>query len=462
VTDLNGDYVNDCGLDENLIYKVDICVTNPEFGNWVNIDWPIYFEEIEEKNICIKTVDTEGNPVFSTWIDLYYSGQYFDTYTDVNGIGIIQIPLPTDINSCDALKNYLLQRNAHISYNNYAYWVSGIIRVEDLSDSADENCLCEYTKVIASPFNATVVLKASKSDGSPLSGKSVCVEGIDRSEFYSCKMTDNDGIAVFKLAEGEEYKATGQSITPKTFTAHDGDVVQLTEGNNPPEVYLYSMSPTPRIERPVYFEATAYDIDGDPLTVVSVKCDGQTVNQFDADTGNGYGYVSFSCTPEVGGNYPVEVEFSDGRESTTSTLYLYVIETNTPPIIYSIEFWHRDVGFLNMNELIAGTYDVYIYAYDPDGDSLTYDLFADDGEGNNACTRVEGNTFNCSFDAGSYHIRATVNDGSDESSYEVDVNVSNGYPPRITDVSIDDAVLMPGQTTQINITVRDERFPATV
>ena len=182
-----------------------------------------------------------------------------------------------------------------------------------------------------------------------------------------------------------------------------------------------------------YLTVSVYDPDGDYLTY-----------QWTQNEQVQYGYRSstytFQYNHESAGEYVVSVSVTDSEETVGFAWLIEVLDVNVPPTISSA-YPYRSLYY---NEMLNGSIDMSVSAYDPEGEDLTYAWFVDDLEIPGA--NETAFTFRYGFDsAGTHYVNVSVSDGEDEATYTwtiyiYDINrpplVRSGSP--VEDFKIDD------------------------
>ncbi len=147
-----------------------------------------------------------------------------------------------------------------------------------------------------------------------------------------------------------------------------------------------------------YIKCTATDPDNDELSY-TWSASGGTL------TGGG-ATIKWTAPDELG-TYTVTVSVSDGDDIVTDQLEIPVVEPNEPPVIDSCTpEWQRLKK--------ASNTPVTCVATDPNGDELSYEWSAVDGDGNPAGNFTgEGSTVTwvAPNNYGTYFISVTVSDG---------------------------------------------------
>ncbi len=441
--------INSCDeLNENGTYSVDICITKPNWGDYVNIDYPIYFTQVKEAKVCFVLKDNEGNPITNVWFEAYKDGFYFDNYTDENGITTINIA--TTDTSCEAITKELKD-----SYN--IYYISPTVgsaipvNLDEAKTIQIAGCDCAYeiTENV-SLTDAKVIVK--DENGNPVPNLPVCLQSNDYS-YYQCNNTNESGEADFRVIPNKTYTAFGPKLksVEKTITNAD-NTLTLTIANNPPEIYVEVYSEKVRPEESVEVYVYAFDIDGDKLEIKNLSCGDNQINYQLIESEDGYLFASTTCTPTNTGTIEINCSISDGKVEEKGSASFEVTEENEPPIIYGTEIINSNGEPVNLEELKTSTpYTIFVYAYDPDGDEIQYKVYS------NNCSLTNEGLITCEFDkAGNYDIIVGVSDGKSESKETISVKVyDENLPPQILGVYTDKYFVKPEDKIEIFVFAED-------
>jgi Putative Ig domain len=198
-------------------------------------------------------------------------------------------------------------------------------------------------------------------------------------------------------------------------------------------------------QQPVSFMASAVDMDGDPLTwSLEGAPAGMSIDSF--------GNVTWVPGPGASGVYQFKVKVSDGQgdlEQTDEELVTLTIEgLNHAPSFYAPDFFVDE----------GNTFTASLYAWDPDGDDLTYELKSPAPDG----LTLSSNgvlTWAPTEDQGprSYTLRVRVTDNGApnlwrERSFVIHVGEMN-FPPQVQPVP--PVTVNPGQTVTFQLTATD-------
>ena len=104
-------------------------------------------------------------------------------------------------------------------------------------------------------------------------------------------------------------------------------------------------------------DVEAMDIDGDPLSYH----DDSSMIDIDPVTGR----IIYIGNKEDLGTNKIVITVSDGDAIDQITIFIDVYEPNSPPIVSPID---------TMRVRVGETLEYQVFAYDPDGDPLTYSV----------------------------------------------------------------------------------------
>jgi hypothetical protein len=457
VLDSSGTLVDDCSsLDPNQTYQVDICITEPNWGDYVNLDYPIYFDEVKTAKLCFSMQDADGNPISGTWFELYSEGLYADAVTDERGVAELEIPVANGNAelTCDSVKNYLATENVSVNYYNYSFSTMPIpLDLDTLTTSQLEGCTCTFNvRANISYLDVAVVVRDEK--GNPVGGREVCLRDSNY-YYYNCKYTDEEGTASFKVIAGKDYTAFGPKLTPVTKTVSETDRVFVLEaGNSKPVVNVYAFPNPVKAGEDLTVGIYAYDLDRDDITLKSVTCGNSQAKIEEEERFDGYLFATATCKFDGEGSYTVSAEVSDGIETSSDTTSVQVVSNNTPPFVYGYIFIDGEGNVVSPDSLkVNTTYNLIVYAYDPDGDELTYSV-----DNSSNCSVGEEGLISCTFtQTGPLSFTVTVSDANGASTQEtvyatvVDVSI----PPEIVYVGLDSLNVSPGGTFSLEAYVYD-------
>jgi len=449
VKDSSGNPVNCDELDETKTYTVDICITEPNWGDYVNLDYPVYFSQVKTGKLCFFLKDAQNEPVAGTWFELYSQGIYLDVLTDESGKAEIEIPVTANTSSlsCSDLKQYLSEKGATISYYGSDYRPIPL-DLGKLEETEAEGCTCAFNvKMDVSYVNA--VVKAVSESGEPLVGKEVCLRD-EGYYYYDCKVTDESGSATFKVVAGRTYVAFGSGLSEDKEEVSQDTTFTLKESNNPPVVSLYVYPSPVKKGKDVTVEVYAYDVDGDDLKLEGVNCGDFKGELLYEDSFFGYLTAVVKCKFDSEGSYSVTGRVTDGKVSSEGATTVSVISENAPPVVYGYIFRDENGNYVSPYTLKPNTtYSLILYAYDPDGDDLTFSVDSQE------CS-VEGSIISCTFSqAGSKTFNVTVSDGTSSVTETIEVEVGQGIAPEIVYVDFDRPQVLPGEEVELLAYVYD-------
>ena len=453
VKDSSGKEVECNALTEGEDYQVDICITKPNWGNYVNLDYPVYYDQVKVAKLCFRLNGSNGEPIPGTWFELSGEGIFFDSYTNDKGVAVIELPVSTsnDTLSCEDVKNYLSDKNINLSYYNPLLSQFAVpVDLNNLQDGSN-GCTCELNVKTNISF-ATVSVKAVKSDN-PLPNKEVCLRD-DTYFYYECKKTGQDGTAEFKVIGGKTYTAFGSKLETKggISPSPGGNIsVTLKEENNPPEVSVYAYPLLVKKGNSVTVDVYAYDVDEDTLKLESVTCGSSKGEVIYEESYYGYMIASVKCSFDSEGEFTIAAKVSDGESSSQGSVNVNVVSDNAPPIVYGYAFFDNDGDYVPPYMLrINESYTLVLYAYDPDGDSLTYSVDAQN------CTE-DGDTISCTFtQEGQFSFNVTVSDGKGASIQEtIKGEVIGNTPPEIVYAAAQEPQVQPGENLSVLVYAYD-------
>jgi Putative Ig domain/Bacterial Ig domain len=209
------------------------------------------------------------------------------------------------------------------------------------------------------------------------------------------------------------------------------------------------MDPIPEMlgmeQQPVFFTANAVDMDGDPLTwSLEGAPAGMAIDSF--------GNVTWTPGPGESGVYRFKVKVSDGRgdleQIDEEQVTLTIEGLNHAPSFHAPDFFVDE----------GNTFTASLYAYDPDGDNLTYELRSPAPTG---LTLSSNGLLTWAPTEGQgprdYTLRVRVTDDGapnlwQERAFTIHVNEFN-FPPQVQPVPA--VTVNPGQTVTFQVTATD-------
>ena len=425
-------------LDNNTDYYVDFCSTR--FYTWVNLDYVVYTKPL---HVCVNIkYQDNGTEVGANNIDVEYvtpDGSFSDRgYTDSKGKIDFDIPVAKD----------------NISHVRFYYSDSSVgeYNVPILATpEADNTNECDYVLnyTIVNKLDAKINVTVLKDDNkTPIEHEYVDAYSID-GKYYAWGWTDKDGKVVLNAKGGETYIVEWENqYKQESITANEVINITFTEKNNPPDVSIWASTLNAMAGKPVTVNASAFDYDGDKVSFVNATWGGKNVNP---DYLNCSGYICNirfdNLTTENPGNVTLTVTFKDSRGKEAQKSITIAFAQNRPPVITDVT-GPRQIS-LNANGNTV-TYDVW--AYDLDGDELTYSVSSQN------CSQNQNvpSEFNCNFTGeGTDNLTFTVSDSKATVSKTITVTVVGDYPPKIWNAYFDNASVMQGGKVTLTAEVED-------
>jgi len=206
--------------------------------------------------------------------------------------------------------------------------------------------------------------------------------------------------------------------------------------NTPPEIASLTSSES-SVARggSCSISCTASDPNGDTLTYEWTASDGNI---------SGEGSTVTWEAPTDEGTYTISVTASDGKGGTTSDS-LTISVANTPPEIASLTSSEPSVAR-------GGSCSISCAASDPNGDTLTYEWTASDGNISGEGSTV---TWEAPTDEGTYTISVTVSDGKGgTTSDSLTISVAN-TPPEIASLTSSEPSVAPEESCSVSCTASD-------
>lgn len=295
------------------------------------------------------------------------------------------------------------------------YWKTKTIQASGGTDSSNR-CYDLGTLVITNPYKCKVTGTVVRN-GSAVADRLVQAIPSDDS-FYGVVfgITDSNGQYNLDVLCNQPYNLmAGSEQVDASFNVDgnididedldDGTIVTMKPinlQNTPPEVYAYSDFTSLLSGGNTYVYAWGFDPDGDPITYSWSDNCGGTFSDSSAS-------IPQWTAPQV--NQQTECQLtvtaSDGNGTGSANIIIYVSPDNRPPVIQ---------GLYGPSVASSGkTYNVFVNAYDPDGDTISYNwsddcggIFSDSSISNSQWTApVVQNVTSC-------NISITVDDGNNQ------------------------------------------------
>ena len=367
-----------------------MCITE-NWGTSVNLDYSIAPQE--PLNVCVIAKDQDGGVIS----DLYVSAKKDTTrdghYLDKDGKTKIALLAGNDVS--DYTFNYR---------GSLTGWNTTSIQDTDIQTGGVDGCDNTINIEVVNPYSATLKVTVKETDGSLAVNKYVKVYNPTWGENYYAKAayTDENGMTTFKVKPNTNYgvyyntaivdvNINGTVLAPEA--ADNGRVATVTiqDEEKAPEVYMYiynrSISDT---AESVNFYVSAKDKNSDAISLTSLTLNGTSLVEGTDYTASGkrsykgsaffYGKLNLASatlsaiTPQSlsAGNYSLVATYSDGKLNGTSS-QRFTVNENRAPFISAVYLRNTTNNtYRSINGLIkSGTYDIKVYAYDPDGDTVT-------------------------------------------------------------------------------------------
>lgn len=349
-----------------------------DWYTWWNLDYPLVFAEPEFVTVKGKVVDQDGDAIPGAYVAAdgyaykadgvtpYGANSYHYAYAQNDGT--FSFDILTDSTNGKTINNF------KFTATNYSDWSTQPVT---FVPPAPVNGISNAGNIqIIDRLACTVSGKLTQKNGTtqtPFADAWVWAQNYDYS-FYNWAPTDANGSFTMKTTCDEEINvwAWGNAYTVNVNGTAIGieqsdnstavvmnDIVQV---NQPPEIWTWYSPYAAKVNQPVELYASAWDLEGDePLTYQWTITDANGTVVPDA----GSNYYTYTWTPSAPGNYTASVTVTDsqGNAADRSEVISVTEFVNSPPIAWT---WSDTPTAC----LVAP--DLYVYAYDPDGDVLTY------------------------------------------------------------------------------------------
>ena len=188
--------------------------------------------------------------------------------------------------------------------------------------------------------------------------------------------------------------------------------IEVIDVNRPPRLMLSDKVVEEGKVLTIDLKEQSLDLDGDELFFELVEGPGSVSE----------GVYSYEPTYEESGEYTVTIKVSDSEAETTGSFTVVVLDVNRPPIV--------DVRDDTVNE--GHQYELYIraFAYDPDGDDISFEILEGPGT-------IEGDYYTYEADFGSAGTKVVklrvsdTRDGHTDVTFEIVVMEVNRPPARV-------------------------------
>lgn len=358
-----------CGSTTSYYFQI----VATDWYTWWNLDYPLVFAQPELVTVKGKVVDGSGAGIPGAYVtaDGYAKGGNSYHYGYAQNDGSFAFDVLTDSANGKTLANF------DFTARNYSDWTTQAVPFVPPSPSliADKLVSDAGEVTIADRLSCRINGKMNQKVGTtltPFANVWIWAQNNDYS-FYNWAETDTNGGFSMKTVcnepinlwvWGSAYVVTVDGTAVGIESSDSGGVVVMADidkVNQPPEVWTWYSPYNAKAGKPVELSASAWDIEGDyPLTYQWTITDaaGKVVPNTTTD------YYTFTWTPSSAGTYTASVTVRDSKNNpTVKSEVISVTEViNTPPVAW---VW-SDTTACNIAP------NLYAYAYDPDGDVLTY------------------------------------------------------------------------------------------
>ena len=437
-----------------------MCITE-NWGTSVNLDYSIAPQE--PLNICVIAKDQDGGAV----TDLYVAAQK-DTTRDGHYL------------SKDGKTKIALLVGNEVSDYTFSYrgsvtgWNTTTVQDAEIQSGGEDGCDNTINIEVVNPYSATLKVTVKELDGSLAVNKYVYVYNSTWGEDYYSKSayTDENGIATFNVKPNTNYgvyyntavadvNINGSVLAPEA--ADNGRVATVTvqDEEKAPDVnvYMYNRSISDTAES-INFYVSATDNNGDKISLTSLTLNGTSLvegTDYTITSKRSYNSSEYlnaklnlssatlsAITPQSlsAGSYSLGATYSDGKVNGTNS-QRFTVNENRAPVVSAVYLRSTNGTYTYINGTIkSGTYDIYAYTYDPDGDTLskTYTL--------NGVSIVGTNL---DLEDGKYTLIVTAEDASLSTSKTFVFYVGN-HAPEITSFGATSySVDLASQNTEIRL-----------
>ena len=420
----NGTEVKNVGDIDNstcssIGYYVEGIISVANWGDYVNLDYPVIFNK--PKTVCITIKDQNGNPVKNAYVYAQKDGSYVDGYTGDTGTAKLDVPSnPTtgwEYGWQSSFTNYM---NVKIDGN--------------VTESSKDDCDYEINITATNPFDAKIKVVVKDEDGNPLKDK--WVEISSNSGYWHSAITDDKGSAIFDVNSEDTYtvRALGQSKEVSFDNNEWFKRVEIKEKSIAPQVDVYapySVKTNDNITAWIY----AWDPNGDELSLEDAILDNSSVKSSCEEEYNENGYAGWKCTFNANreDNITFEAVVSDGKKTGNNSVSIQVV-SNRPPEIYGIGVMDKNNDYADPNMLKDNEiYTFVAYAWDPDGDNVTYEWTISPNDkmmSPDNCSNTNGKDYKYTFNSdGDYTVKVRACDSELScSNYSTVVHVGDVAP----------------------------------
>ncbi|WP_157471715.1 BACON domain-containing protein [Desulfuromonas sp. DDH964] len=361
-----------CGTVE---YYFEI-VTN-EWYTWWNLDYPLLFAQPEVVCISGTVVDGQGNPVQGAYIqaDGYASGAntYSSTYAGTDGNFSIDLTLGNGRTVADFVFTAYDYSSWPATTTDFTSQIPATVSTTACNDVGNVVIVDSNTCSIS----GTILQENGDGSTSTAPGWTWVDLYTNDYTFYNWVYTDASGYFTSKspcnkLVNVDTWKNSVDAVVDgivsgpeKTDDGTNLVLADLVMVNNAPEAWTW-LTPNPgKANQNIQLWVSAWDYEGDyPLTYAWTVKDGAgtTVTTSNLDV--------FNWTPTTDGTYSVQVVVADilGNETTVTDTLTVNPDVNSPPVIWN--------AYGQAPQTCGGQPALFVNAYDPDGDNLSYSFSA--------------------------------------------------------------------------------------
>lgn len=345
-----------------------------EWYTWWNLDYPLLFAQPEITKIVGTVVDQYSKPISGAYVEADgYSGtanSYAYAYADTEGN--FSLNLTTDTDAGKTAAGYVFTAYDYSTWpaqsTEFTSQLPGTI--DPTKDNDVGNVI--ITDTLTCSVNGKILQEAGTGTNPAPEWTWVDLYSKDYT-FYNWVYTDASGnftskVPCFKLINLETWQKSlvfnADTIKSGTEKSDDGTTVTIADiilTNNAPDVYAW-ISPNPgKVGQAISLSSSAWDYEGNyPLTYAWTisNASGSPVATSSLDV--------FNWTPADEGNYSAQLVVTDDLDNATTLNETLSVNpnTNTPPVIYG--------SWAEASQTCDGMPILYVDAYDPDGDELSY------------------------------------------------------------------------------------------
>jgi len=432
--------------DAKINYSVDSTVTHAyakmcitqNWGTSVNLDYS--FEPEQPSTVCVQAKDQSDNPISNMRVSVNKDTAYESHYLNSEGKAAFKLTAGSNVST------YKFSYSGALTG-----WNSVDVQSANVVSGGAEGCDNTISIEVVNPYSATLKVTAKEIDGTIATNAYVSVYNQNWNDYYyESQMSDENGVATFKVKPNVTYEASfgaakasaninGTKVDPEN--ADDGRFATLTlqEQEVAPEVHTYMRnSAISEDAQSVNFSVYARDANGDAISLSALTLNGTALSEGSDYTLNynysDKGYAYFGATLDLSnatlsaitptsltkGDYSLQATYSDGKSNGVGSASFSVNENRAPRISSVYLTDNGSYSYIN-DKIEAGVYGIYVYAYDPDGDVISYTYTLDD----NNLTSLD--SVNLSDGAHTLVIKAQ-DTGDKSSTREFDFFVGNNAP----------------------------------